>query len=198
MTSEAELNTRPRALSSLDEHRSIGSGMSPIHAQRFTQRTTSTAEFRTQPHSQGSQPEAPDALDVGRVDAARVRDHRRPDLPAPRRSAQAHRGIPFATARRAVAMRGLRPRTGAYLTDSLVVRKILTRLNLPTELPPLAPARAPARASCTARTTWPRNRASPASCASARRHPSGLSRRSHRGSRRSARSRRLRRGYRAR
>jgi len=39
-------------------------------------------------------------------------------------------------------MRGLRPRTGAYLTHGLVVRKILAHLGLSTEPPPLAPARA--------------------------------------------------------
>jgi hypothetical protein len=40
-------------------------------------------------------------------------------------------------------MRGLRPRTGAYLTDGLVVRKFLAHLGLSTEPPPPAPARAP-------------------------------------------------------
>jgi len=34
-------------------------------------------------------------------------------------------------------------RTGAYLTDGLVVLKILTHLGLSTEPPALAPARAP-------------------------------------------------------
>jgi len=31
----------------------------------------------------------------------------------------------------------------AFLTDGLVVHKILTHLGLPTEAPPIAPARAP-------------------------------------------------------